>query len=387
MKPTVLLLDTLQATVLRPDGSVTTVPLAPTGRGPDVDWASLAETVAAGSAASREVVVIVGGGWLESAEIALPAIADRDRRRALHYAAERSFPLGTDIATTIDGTTAMACDAAWLRRLITALDGTRVRSVLALPVAAALTPIDGTWSAPAADAAGAVQHLLGTSANGRVQSVRRVRGAPPATVRALDIPAVLRAMQQRAAESWTAAQQLLDLDSEAALARAAQRAWWRAGVLATAALLFATWALGQREERRLAATRAAITEAARAAAPALAAAERVARAHREQQALATAATRRPDEPAAVLARLGSLLPAGAFVQHLEWDGTQWRIDGSATDAAVLVPRLDADPLIEAVRVLAPSTRFLDGTTPRSSFSIGFTVRGAAADTGASHGTP
>ncbi|MBY0492250.1 MAG: PilN domain-containing protein, partial [Gemmatimonadaceae bacterium] len=137
----------------------------------------------------------------------------------------------------------------------------------------------------------------------------------------------------------------------------------------------------------LAAAEAAQEAAAADAAGALAAQARLLRADRESALLqrANADAAHPGAPSLVIARLGALLPPSAFVQHLEWDGRQWKIDGSAIDAAGLVPRLDAVPVFEQVRSLAPSTRFLDGGTPRSSFSIGFAVRGGARDSTAAPG--
>jgi len=63
------------------------------------------------------------------------------------------------------------------------------------------------------------------------------------------------------------------------------------------------------------------------------------------------------------------------MQRLEWNGSEWRIDGSANDAAVLVPLLDADAQFVGVRAAAPSTRYLENGRSRSSFSIVFQTAG------------
>ena len=102
------------------------------------------------------------------------------------------------------------------------------------------------------------------------------------------------------------------------------------------------------------------------------------RAQGEQTAIAAAdrGAARADAPPAVLARLGAVLPRDAFMQRLEWTGTEWRIDGSANDAAALVPLLDADAAFVNVRAAAPSTRYLENGRPRSSFSIVFQTTSA-----------
>ena len=85
--------------------------------------------------------------------------------------------------------------------------------------------------------------------------------------------------------------------------------------------------------------------------------------------------------AAVLARLGGVLPRDAFVQRLDWDGTVWRIDGSATNAPAIVPMLDGDSMFADVRIVAATTRFMDMGKQRESFSISFQTRQAGGANG------
>jgi hypothetical protein len=74
-------------------------------------------------------------------------------------------------------------------------------------------------------------------------------------------------------------------------------------------------------------------------------------------------------PLPLLAALGELLPDDAVVDRLAWDGVTWRLDGSARDAAALVPRLAADPRLREVRSAAPSQQFSEGGVVRRSFAI------------------
>jgi hypothetical protein len=149
-------------------------------------------------------------------------------------------------------------------------------------------------------------------------------------------------------------------------------------LLATAAM---TWAADHRRERQLEATNARISALTAAAEPALDAAGRLQRARAESEELSSPEV----DPAVVLAQLGALLPKDAFIQRLEWDGSVWRIDGSALDAPRIVPLLDASPAFDDVRIVAASTRFLDAGKQRESFSISFRARTAGSSGGASGG--
>ena len=146
------------------------------------------------------------------------------------------------------------------------------------------------------------------------------------------------------------------------------------------ALMLVVWSADRWRERQFVAWEREAHALTLATTGARAAQERLGRAVREQSALAEASRRaaQPDAPAAVLARLGALLPRDAFVQRLEWNGAEWRIDGSANDAALLVPLLDADAQFVNVRAAAPSLRYREGGRARSSFSLVFQAAGATA---------
>ncbi|MCE2900659.1 MAG: PilN domain-containing protein [Gemmatimonas sp.] len=336
---------------------------------PDAALPALVSLVAAPSAA----VLIVGLAWLEIAQPALPPVAPAVRRRMLHLGADRWFALTGTGAFAVHDELAFAVPAEHVRRWRDAFGRwAPIAAVVALPHAVWLLDRDGTWSAEA----GPGERGLIEVGTGHLTAVRRTRRdlavAPPlelaacadAVLASLPVPGDL---------------QLLEVASDAAQIATQRRRWWRAGAVLAAAVAACAWALGTAQERRLLATRALVARLEVESAPARAANARLQRALAETDGLRADATRsrQAGAPARVLARLGALLPADAFVQRLEWDGTAWRIDGSAVDAAALVPRLDADPAFEEVRTLAPSTRFIDAGRPRSSFSIGFRVREGA----------
>lgn len=380
-RPSVVLIEGTQAWILPSQGPLTAVPFSGDEGADAPSLAAVRDAILANGAA-RDVVLVIGGAWLHSARPSLPPLPPSDRRRAVHHQSERFFAVRGTVASTVYDAVAVACDASWLRALRAQCAAwATIRAVLALPEAVAASG-SGAWHGDATPAPrGAPPATIQLDVHtGVVADVRIVRGAPSASSRPVDRDMVLRAVQRGAARGWPRERQLLDVATDDALARTTQRAWWRAAALLTASVGLLLWALGRHRERQLAAAEVAMQSAETEAAGALAAQARLMRSQRESAELdaANARARSPGVPSQVIATLGRLMPPTAFVQHLEWDGRQWKIEGSAVDAAALVPRLDAVPTFEQVRSLAPSTRFLDGGTTRGSFSIGFQIRDAVA---------
>ena len=188
-----------------------------------------------------------------------------------------------------------------------------------------------------------------------------------------------------AAETVRAALAFIDVPGDSLLGDATLAArfasvrrmrWLRSAALLCVASAALLWSANRWRDRTLASLtqRAAVLEVRTA--PARQAQGRLSRAWAERLLLTAAdsATSAGADPATVLARLGALLPTDAFVQRLEFDGVSWRIDGSASNAPRIVPLLDADVHLQDVRILAASTRFLDGGRQRESFSIAFRTR-------------
>lgn len=337
----------------------------------------------------RELTLIVGLGFLEPARHDLPPVPAPVRHRMLRADRDRFFVCEGDVATALDGDWACATDATRLRRWWDAFERIApIHAVLALPSAVHMAGLVGTWQTEAGrDESG----LVVVNGNGLAEIRRsrlasthptstgdrrtpRVADALPAP---LDVAALARIIAGRS--DIPAADQLLDATLGLRLERRERRRLWRSALLTTAALLALGWAANHRQTRTLIALEAEQTRLEAAVAPPRAAQQRLFRAIDERRILdaSALAAHAADAPMAILARLGTLIPEDAFVQRLEWDGTRWRLDGSAINASRLVPLLDADAVVDDVQSLAPSTRFLDAGRARSSFAIGFRVAGDA----------
>lgn len=328
------------------------------------------------TSASTSIVLLVGLGFLEIARPELPPLDPDARRVVLLRDADRYFPVEGDVAVAWQDGFAFAMPARMLTSFVSAFDelGT-VEAVIALPHAVARAGNSGAF---AADAAAGERGTIMLRA-GAVSEVRRAiasTASDSATTptRDLDVASVLRAAMSSHLAPVT--DQLLDADTAATFDRRHRGRRWRSAALIAAALVASAWVADRLRDRELAQVQEQLSQLTTAAAPAQRAALRLDRALTEQQLLATADSlnRSGTTPSAILALLGTLLPKDAFVQRLEWDGSAWRIDGSASDAPRIVPLLDADPHFADVRIVAASTRFMDAGKQRESFSIAFRTK-------------
>ena len=332
----------------------------------------MVDALRAVAGAPTALVLIVGLAFLEIAEPQLPPVSNDVRVRMLQRDSDRYFALREPAAVATDGRVAFAMPCALLTSWMEALSAwSPIQAVVTVGEAAALAGHDGKWTVPAG--VGSTGHL--TLRDGRVHEARRTRGGMPESERTLSIT-------ELASGAWRAStgaldRQLLDATMRARIQRQRNRRWWQSAALAAAALVLLAWSVDRWRERQLVALQREAQSLELATTSTRAALERLGRAESEQAAIAVADRRaaRPDAPSAVLARLGALLPRDAFMQRLEWNGSEWRIDGSANDAAVLVPLLDADAQFVGVRAAAPSTRYLENGRSRSSFSIVFQTAG------------
>ncbi|WP_310568504.1 PilN domain-containing protein [Gemmatimonas sp.] len=371
-RPLCLLLDGAFVSALPRDGATATrVAWRPEAPGPMV------EALRAEFGAPASLVIIVGLAFLEIAEPQLPPVPNDVRVRMLQRDSDRYFALRESAAVASDGSVAFAMSSALLASWLEALSAwSPVRAVVTVATAAVLNGLDGEWAVDAG--AGSTGQL--TIREGRVQRARRRRASREAAERTLTIA-------ELSGGAWRASTgaldlQLLDADMRERRHRQRARRWWQSAAMAAGALLLLGWSVDRWRERQLHALQQEAQTLERTTASARAAQERLQRAQGEQAAIAVADRRAAlgDAPPAVLARLGALLPRDAFMQRLEWNGTEWRIDGSATDAAALVPLLDADAQLVGVRAAAPSTRYLENGRSRSSFSIVFHTTGSPAPT-------
>ncbi|MBY0491448.1 MAG: hypothetical protein K2R93_16550, partial [Gemmatimonadaceae bacterium] len=198
-RPAVVWLEATQAWILPGSASsgLVSVPLAPRMDADGVPDLAPVRDACVADGAPRELVLVIGGSWLQCARPALPPLAPADRRRALHHQADRFFTVRGPIASTVYDRVAVACSASWLAGVREQCAAwTTLRAVVALPEAAAAAALTGDWHAPASPT------LLVTLRDGTVADARVTRGAAPTSSRAIDPTSLLRGVQQAAAQPW-----------------------------------------------------------------------------------------------------------------------------------------------------------------------------------------
>lgn len=80
-----------------------------------------------------------------------------------------------------------------------------------------------------------------------------------------------------------------------------------------------------------------------------------------------------------LEALSTSLPRDAWIRRLQASGGDWQIEGSAEDAASLVPLLERHPLIEDVRFVGATTRIEGNNDAYDTFTLAFRSTRPAAD--------
>jgi hypothetical protein len=280
----------------------------------------------------------------------------------------------------VDGDFAFAMDAELLERWVRAFETwAPVEAVEAAPRslarALARTQADGWFELPAGPGE---QGLVELEA-GRFRSARRaVAGTFGGTVTPLPAHGLV---QPESLCAWGAALGIDDALDGMLLSTSMARHIHRrrversltAGVMCGAALAFALWAVDRSRERTLDALRAEAASLTARAGAALALQSELAAIEQERAALGKAGGDALD-PLPVLAALSQRLPAGATVLNLRATGEGWQMDGTAPDAAAIVPLLDGDDRFRDVRFLSASSRYREGERTYETFSIGFRVR-------------
>ena len=408
-----VVLDTETACVTRSDGDRTGVVVRWSPDAPD----ALAEAIRPLVGAPSAMVLVIGMGLLEIAQPDLPPLSFAARRALLLRDADRYFPVAEPVAVAWSHGFALAMPARLLAAVVRALSSVGpVRAVLTAPEIAMPLVVTGRLELPAgagerglldvvagtpramrrvltahtgvAGSAGAESALLGASHTERPvdRHTDGRRDQVVAPVRVLTSAELGRDALHRVDAPLDA--QLLDAALRQSMSRSRQRRWVWSGVFAAAALAALVWSAGHWRDRTLAALQSEIVQLERRAEPALGALARAERAQAEQAVLRDAAARErsPDAPLTVLAQLTRVLPRDAFVQRLEWDGAQWRVEGTADHAPALVPMLDGDAHFASVRIVAPSQRFLDMGRQRETFAMSFRMRAPSDRDGGAHGT-
>jgi hypothetical protein len=356
----------------------------------DAEWDPAHPAASVAALAGRlgrvgRVALAIGLDHLHVKHVDLPPAAASLRRRMIAVEPDRFFPVqDARVVVGIAGGVAFAIDEATLERWIEAFETwAPVESVEASPIALAraLTKSgDGTYTfALGAGDAGALEMrggVLATVRHTTPLSVGAIAGARP-------LPRV-GAVTPDALPAWGAARGLDgDLDammlSDARRQTVVRRRLRRlAGATAACVMAsgFALWALDRSRDDLL----ARLTERQAAletrAAPAAALQARLA-ALDNQDAVARAVTASRPDPLRVLAALGERLPRDVTVLNARAIGDEWRIDGTATNAAAILPALDGDARFADARFLAATARFREGGRTYESFSLAFRAKPGA----------
>jgi hypothetical protein len=357
----------------------------------DVEWHAANPAASIAALASRmgrvgRVALAIGLDQLHVKHVELPPAAPRVRRQMIAVEPDRFFPVQNDqVIVGLAGAVAFAVDQSTLDRWTRAFEAwAPVESVEAAPVALAraLADVeDGTYSFALGDGEVGVVETRGRTLAG----ARHVSGpaADDARDRSRALPTV-RGVAPELLVAWGAARGL-DGDLETMMLGDAQRRTIErrrlrriAGAAAACviALGFGLWALDRSREdvlARLTADQAALE--ARAA-PGAALRAQLASLDREETISRNVTSARTD-PLRVLAALGERLPRDVTVLNARAIGDEWRIDGTATNAAAILPALDGDPRFADARFLAATARYREGGRTYESFSLAFRVKPGA----------
>lgn len=340
----------------------------------------------------RGISLSVGLGFLEIAEPELPPLSAEEQRKVLLRDTDRFFPVDDALAVSAPDTSRLAfgTSSRLLQQWTRALEAwAPVVSIVAAPLAIAAAVSVVHRSAPDGDRkliveAGPNETGLVLLQRGLLAEVRRVpaqfQAALPDGAEALSdlyLPgakgAYAAAIGAISFAGTSASSMLLDSQLERSFRARHVRRQWSSIALATLSALALIYSIDKRQDRVLAETRQLADSLTRLAEPARQKRARVELLNREGDILR--ADDQTSDALEVLALLGRSLPGDAFVERVNWDGVEWRIDGSADKAADVVPRLEAVPNLEAVRALSASTRFRDGNKTRETFAVAFRVRG------------
>lgn len=374
--------DTARAAVLSPWGRNVTgtaeVPFDPARPGESV------AALRAQLGQSANIVLAVGYAYLHLNAVRLPPVSRAQRLAIVGLEPDRFFPVSGRLAIALlADDLACAADAESLERWVAAFaEWGRVSAVHAAPAAVARA-FARTMGSSGAFA------LEGELSNGETAIVEldegRLRGARrlPAGVDVSSAPLPpLRGVAPRFVAALGAAlgaraslnEQLLSPPLRDRLRRDRMLRGARTGALFAAALLLTTWGIDRSRDAALGDAEREIGSLSARAAPSLALSARVATMQRESETSGATLAGQGDA-LQILAALSERLPRDATVLALAADGNEWRIDGRATNAAAIVPALDADPRFSAVRLAGPTSRFTEGSRTYESFSVAFRAEG------------
>jgi hypothetical protein len=357
----------------------------------ETDWDAAHPATAVAVLASRlgrvgRIALTLGLDCLHVKHVELPPAPRAMRRQMVAVEPDRFFPVQDErVVIGLEGDVAFAVEQTMLDRWVEAFETwAPVESIEASPVSLArvLAPMgDEGYAFPLGDGATAVIEVRA----GRLASARHVTDdvGVPAPVPARPLPRV-RDVAADALAAWGAARGL-DGDLDAMLLAAPQRHIIErrrmrrtAGAAAACiiALGFALWALDRSRDdvlARLAAEQASLESRA---APAAALQARLASIQQDDAVSRRVSSSRTD-PLRVIAALGERLPRDVTVLNARAMGDEWRVDGTSTNAAAILPALDGDPRFVDARFLGATARYREDGKTYESFSLAFRAKPGA----------
>jgi hypothetical protein len=332
------------------------------------------------------IALAIGLDALHVKHVDLPSAAPSVRRQMVAVEPDRFFPVHDErVVVGLTGNVAFAMDQATLDRWLEAFESwAPVESIEASPVSLARA-LDGAGDATYAiplgdDDAGVVEIRAGALA-----SARHVSGVTAAEARthARALPTV-NSVQPESLTAWGAAlgldgdlgpMMVTDAHRRTILRRRTRRATSAAAACAIA-LGFALWAVDRSRDDVLARLTAEQSALESRAGPAAALQAQIASLQQEETVSRAVSATRTD-PLRVIAALGERLPRDVTVLNARAIGDEWRVDGTAANAAAILPALDGDPRFADAHFLAATSRYREGGKTYESFSLAFRAKPGA----------
>ncbi|MGQ0766875.1 MAG: hypothetical protein ACT4OZ_14600 [Gemmatimonadota bacterium] len=349
---------------------------------PAVDWNPASP--AAGVDAIRDAVgsvdsvaICVEADLVRAVRVSLPPAPHDSREAMVSLEPDRFFvadePLAVGLAPGGDLAFALPVRLvdSWLSAFGVWAPVARIEPAATAIARAPSAPSEGVFELPAPEGMRSVVAVHeGNIAAVRFGSAELVNGPAAQLPGGPDGPFQLAVAGALAADDADQSGTLWGAAPRAGARRRALRSVWTAALAATAALVIAAAGYDHWRSRTLLALTAEAETLTNDTEPAMRARQRLDALVQEWTLLAAAGARRND-PAATLAALGHVLPEDAVVLSATATGSQWRIEGTASNAAAVVPLLDRAGTFRDVRSIGASSRFVDRGRPRETFTISF----------------
>lgn len=354
----------------------------------EVDWDGEHPAAAVAALSARlgrvgRVGLALGLEHLHVKHVELPPAPPSVRRQMIAVEPDRFFPVqDARVVVGLVGNVAFAADQVLLDRWIAAFESwAPVETVEPSPaaLARALAPAgDAAYAFPLGDDSTAIVGVR----RGALASARHVAGSTRDAADSADRPLPrMRDVGPEALAAWGAA---LGLDGSLdammlgdaqrqVVTRRRRRRVGGAIAACTIALGFAVWALDRSRDDVLARLVAEQQTLETRAAPAVAVQAQLAAFAQEDAVMRTVGASRTD-PLQVMAALGERLPRDVTVLNARAMGDDWRIDGTATNAAAILPALDGDTRFADARFLSATSRYREGGKTYESFSLAFAAK-------------